>query len=194
MGKDADTEAQVEPQAAAPYSVFTPREKWYIIAIAAYSTFFSTFSSFIYYPAIHLISESLDTSVERINLTVTTYLALSTVAPTLFGDFADQLGRRPVYLIMFSLYVIASIAIASIQSFSALLGLRLLQALTISGELIETDLTSPKSHITTGTFSIASGVLADIARQDERGSYGSAISFAQVKIATTNHCLFLTSH
>lgn len=141
MGKEADGEAQVEPPAAAPYSVFTPREKWYIIAIAAYSTFFSTVSSFIYYPAIHLISESLDTSVERVNLTVTTYLALSTVAPTLFGDVADQLGRRPVYLIMFTLYVVASIAIASIQSFSALLGLRLLQALAISGEWLETGYT-----------------------------------------------------
>jgi MFS family permease len=117
------------------YSVFTTDEKRCIVAMVSYAAWFSTLSSFIYYPAIHLLSQTLSVSVDKINLTVTSYLAVATVAPTLVGDAADLLGRRPIYVICLSLYVGANIAIALSKSYSALLGLRVLQALAISGML-----------------------------------------------------------
>jgi MFS family permease len=115
------------------YSVFTTVEKWCIVAMVAYATWFSGLSSFIYFPAIPNLSSALSVSVDDINLTVTSYLAVATVAPALFGDFADVLGRRPVYLITLSLYFVANLSIALSKSYSALLGLRALQALAISG-------------------------------------------------------------
>ncbi|KAH8802636.1 multidrug resistance protein [Xylogone sp. PMI_703] len=145
------------------YSVFTTTEKWCIVAMVSYAAWFSTLSSFIYYPAIHLLSESLSVSVDKINLTVTSYMAVATVAPTLLGDAADVLGRRPVYMISLSIYLIANIAIALSKSYSALVGLRVLQALAISGRC---------------TFAIAYGVITDVASPAERGSFVSAISFA----------------
>ena len=119
----------------AKYSVFTTAEKWTIVAMVSYAAWFSTLSSFIYFPALHLLSEVFSVSVDKINLTITSYMAVATVAPTLVGDAADVLGRRPVYVITLSLYVVANIAIALSKSYSALVGLRVLQALAISGML-----------------------------------------------------------
>ena len=117
------------------YSIFTQTEKWCIIALVSYAAWFSTLTSFIYYPAIHQLSQTFAVSVDRINLTITTYMAVATVAPTLVGDAADVLGRRPVYVITLGLYMTANLAIALAKSYEALLGLRLLQALAISGML-----------------------------------------------------------
>ena len=122
-------------EAAEKYSVFTAAEKWCIVAMVSYAAWFSTLSSFIYYPAIHQLSQTFSVSVDKINLTVTSYMAVATVAPTLVGDTADVLGRRPVYAIALSLYIGANTAIVLANSYSALLGLRVLQALAISGML-----------------------------------------------------------
>lgn len=122
-------------EAIEKYSVFTAAEKWYIVAMVSYAAWFSTLSSFIYYPAIHQLSQIFSVSINKINLTVTSYMAVATVAPTLVGDTADVLGRRPVYVIALSLYMGANIAIVLSNSYPALLGLRVLQALAISGML-----------------------------------------------------------
>jgi MFS family permease len=115
------------------YSDFTKAEKWCIVAMVSYAAWFSTLSSFIYYPAIPTLSKALGVSVSKINLTVTTYMSVATIAPTLVGDAADILGRRPIYVLTLSVYFVANLAIALSHSYSALLGLRVLQALAISG-------------------------------------------------------------
>ncbi|KAI1762698.1 multidrug resistance protein [Hypoxylon sp. FL1150] len=152
---------EVSSETPRSYSAFTTTEKWCVVAMVAYAAWFSTLSSFIYFPAVHLLSEELSVSVDKINLTITSYLAVATIAPTLVGDAADVLGRRPVYMVTLSLYVVANIAIALSRSYSALLGLRVLQALAISG-----------------TFSVAYGVITDISSPAERGSFVSAVAFA----------------
>ena len=173
------TEKTTNARGAEPiekYSVFTTAEKWCIITMVSYAAWFSTLSSFIYYPAIHQLSQVFSASVNKINLTVTFYMAVATIAPTLVGDAADVLGRRPVYVIALSLYIVANMAIVLADRYSALLGLRVLQALAISGMLLiptlGLSLTSP------GTFSIAYGVITDVASPAERGSFVSAVSFA----------------
>ncbi|KAL4404465.1 hypothetical protein CABS03_14260 [Colletotrichum abscissum] len=79
----------------------------------------------------------------------------------MFGDFADVLGRRPVYLMTLSLYFVANVSIALSKTYSALIGLRALQALAISG-----------------TNAFVYGVIADIASPAERGSFVSVVSFS----------------
>ncbi|KAJ5740562.1 chloramphenicol resistance protein [Penicillium malachiteum] len=143
------------------YSVFKVRGKWCIVAMVSDAAWFSTLSSFIYYPAIPTLSKSLGVSVSKINLTVTTYMAIASIAPALVGDTADILGRRPVYILVLSIYGIANLAIALTTSYSALLGLQVLQALAISG-----------------TFSIAYGVVTDVTSPAERGSFAALVSFA----------------
>jgi MFS family permease len=127
-------EASIAPQER--YSVFTTVQRWCIVAMVAYAAWFSTLSSFIYFPAIKSISQALSVSVDKVNLTITSYLAVATIAPTLTGDAADTLGRRPVYLLTLSLYLVSNVAIASTNSYPALAGLRVLQAFAISGESV----------------------------------------------------------
>ena len=62
-------------------------------------------------------------------------MAVATLAPTLVGDAADVLGRRPVYMIAVNPHIRANSVIALAKAYEALLGLRLLQALAISGML-----------------------------------------------------------
>lgn len=116
------------------FSSFSLNEKRYIVFLIAAAGWFSTLSSFIYYPVISLVAKDLNTTVAKVNLTVTSYLAISGVAPAFVGDAADMLGRRPLYVITLSIYVLANMAIALQNSFVALLLLRMLQSAGISGE------------------------------------------------------------
>ena len=126
---EIDNESVQDP----PYSVFTPIQKRLIVGLVSYAAWFSTLSSFIYYPAIHQLAQTFAVSVDKINLTVTSYMAVATIAPTLVGDAADVLGRRPIYGLVLSLYTGVNIAIVLADSYAALLGLRVAQALAISG-------------------------------------------------------------
>jgi MFS family permease len=132
----ANEENQLNEEVIERYSVFTRAEKWCIVAMVAYAAWFSTLSSFIYFPALHVLSQSFGVSVSKINLTITSYMAIATIAPTLVGDAADTGGRRPVYVVTLALYIGANIGIAVSKSYHALLGLRVFQALAISGRFI----------------------------------------------------------
>ena len=81
-------------------------------------------------------------------------------------------------MVTLSLYIGANIAIVLSDTYSALLSLRVLQALAISGMPFlsynfRVGLLKPP-----GTFSVAYGVITDVASPAERGSFVSAVSFA----------------
>jgi MFS family permease len=121
------------------YSVFSIWQKRYIVSIVALAGWFSTLSSFIYYPAITPIARDLQSSIARINLTVTSYMAISAIAPAITGDAADLYGRRPLYLVTIGMYLLANIGIAVQSSFVGLLLLRMLQSAGISGQPFPND-------------------------------------------------------
>ena len=86
------------------------------------------------------------------------------LAPTIFGEFADVAGRRPAYIIGFTIYIGACIGCALQDSFATLFILRCLQSTGSSG-----------------TIALASGVGADVATSAERGKYmGWIVSGAMV--------------
>ena len=120
-------------ESGTPYSSFTPTQKACISYAASFSAMFSGLSSFIYYPAITALSQSLEVSIELINLTITSYQLVSGVAPSILGDMADHTGRRPVSLIAFSLYFAANLGLALQNSYTALILLRCLQSAGASG-------------------------------------------------------------
>ena len=72
----------------------------------------------------------------------------------ILGSMADQLGRRPVYLLMFSVYTLANIGLALQTSYPALLLLRMLQSAGGSA-----------------TIGLGYGVVGDITQSSERGTY-----------------------
>ena len=117
-----------------PYSVYTGRQKICISWLASLSAMYSGLSSFIYYPAITALSRSLSVSVEKINLTITSYQVVSGIAPAILGDLADQIGRRPICLIAFVLYFSANLGLALQHRYAALVALRCLQSAGSSSE------------------------------------------------------------
>ncbi|RSL88333.1 hypothetical protein CEP52_015265 [Fusarium oligoseptatum] len=84
------------PESVVPYTLFTKNERRWIVAMIALAGWFSTLSSFIYYPAIPVIADDLGASIGMIDLTVTSYLVVSAIAPAVVGDAADTFGRRPL--------------------------------------------------------------------------------------------------
>ncbi|KAJ5273060.1 hypothetical protein N7478_008185 [Penicillium angulare] len=70
------------------------------------------------------------------------------------GDFADKAGRRPAYVVCFTLYTAANIGLALQDSYAALFVLRCLQSAGSST-----------------TIALSSGVVSDVATVAERGSY-----------------------
>ncbi|KFY36875.1 hypothetical protein V495_07539 [Pseudogymnoascus sp. VKM F-4514 (FW-929)] len=151
-----------------PFSAFTPLEKRLITFSASFAAMFSGLSSFIYYPIIVPLSTSLSVSVELINLTLTSYLLVAAIAPSIVGDVADHSGRRPIYLITFLIYFAANLGLAMQRNYIALLLLRMMQSLGSSGW----------EPFLPGTITIVYGVIADVATADERGSYvGTLMGF-----------------
>lgn len=117
------------------YSTFSKTSKRWISFAASSAAMFSGLSSFIYYPAIGSLAKSLNTSVELINLTITSYLIVSGLVPSIVGDLADRAGRRPLYLATFTVYFAANIGLALQKSYPALFVLRMLQSAGSSGSL-----------------------------------------------------------
>ncbi|KAJ5376267.1 MFS transporter [Penicillium cosmopolitanum] len=158
-------EAQLAPDAnptteQRDFSVFTVGQKRAIVATGSLAAFFSPLSSSIYFPALQTISNELGVSISKINLTVTTYLILQGFAPMLIAGFSDTAGRRPAYIICFTIYIAANLGLALQNSYAALLVLRCIQSAGSSG-----------------TVALANGLVGDTITSAERGSY---IAFASV--------------
>ncbi|CAI6100808.1 unnamed protein product [Clonostachys chloroleuca] len=149
-----DQEAQQPPI----HSIFSSRMKVFVVLMTVFSTLFSPFSSFIYIPALTPIAESYHRSVAELNFTVTVYQIMQAVAPLFFGDLSDQIGRRPVYVLTFAIYLGSNIGLALQNNFAALMVLRALQSTGSSA-----------------TVAIGSAVMADLTTSAERGGYITAV-------------------
>ncbi|KAH9226077.1 hypothetical protein K456DRAFT_1154362 [Colletotrichum gloeosporioides 23] len=92
------------------------------------------------------------------NLTVTVYFVVQGMLPAFFGDLVDQIGRRPVYLVILAIYAGSCIGLALLKSHPLLLIFRMLQS---AG--------SP------GTTALGSMIVADLAPPHDRGRYIGAM-------------------
>ncbi|ETI20657.1 hypothetical protein G647_06999 [Cladophialophora carrionii CBS 160.54] len=136
------------------YSVFTRRQKIFIVFMASWAGFFSPVSGQIYFPALNALAKDLHVSNTLINLTLTSYMIFQGLAPTFVGDLADAAGRRPAYAICFTIYILANIGLALQNSYAALFVLRCFQSTGSSA-----------------TIAMCSAVVADVATPAERGKY-----------------------
>lgn len=160
--READEGRQISaaPQESSSYSAFSIAQRRWIIALVAFAGWFSSLSSFIYFPAIPSMASDLNVSIERINLTVTAYLIMSGIFPSIVGNAADTVGRRPVFIATLAVYVAANVGLALQSSFGLLFFLRMVQSAGISG-----------------SYSVTYGVLGDLFTPSERGGYSGFVSF-----------------
>ncbi|KAL8958541.1 MAG: hypothetical protein Q9193_004421 [Seirophora villosa] len=140
-----------------PYSVFSQSTRRWTVLLVALAGFFSPLSANIYFPALNYLAHDLNVSLKLINLTITAYLIFQGIVPFIVGDAADKMGRRPVYIVAFVVYLGANIGLALQNSYPALLVLRVLQS---SGS--------------SETIALAISVVADLAPPHERGKYMGA--------------------
>ena len=66
----------------------------------------------MYLPAIPSIARDLGSSVELVQLTVSTFLGGFALGQLFYGPLADSLGRKPVLLFGIGLFMLASIGCA----------------------------------------------------------------------------------
>ena len=72
--------------------------------------------------------QDLNTTTEKINLTVTVYIVMQAIAPAIWGPIADRSGRRPMYLLAILVYTASCTGLALAPTYSVLLVMRLLQS------------------------------------------------------------------
>ncbi|KAJ2972769.1 hypothetical protein NUW58_g9118 [Xylaria curta] len=151
------TQDVAQPNSSAqefPHSVFPDSMIVYLTFLLGYLSLASSLTATIYFPIIDLLSERYHTSVQAINLTITLYVVLQGIAPSFFSPLSDTLGRRPVFLLTFTIYLLAGAGlVANTDSYVALILLRGLQS--IGGSAV---------------LSLAYAVVADIVPHSQRGS------------------------
>jgi MFS family permease len=149
-----DVELGLERTASEPYSVFSTSQKRLIVFMVFLAGFVSPLSSSIYLPALNTLAEHYHKSNSMINLTLTSFMVFQALAPTVVGGLSETLGRRPMYIVASTIYIGANIGLALQDSYAALLVLRCMQSAGSSG-----------------TISLALGVVSDISTSSERGTY-----------------------
>lgn len=137
-----------------PFSIHSPRTKTLLILFASLSALFSPLTAQIYLPALPLLSSSFNVSPSEINLSITTYMIFQGLTPPILGSFADSLGRRPTYVICFTIFIGANIGLALCQNYTSLLIIRCIQSAGSST-----------------TVALCQAVVADIIASAERGGY-----------------------
>jgi multidrug resistance protein len=149
--------------ASEDYSVFTVGQKRAIIFAGSFAAWFSPMTGSIYFPALDRIGEDLGVSDSAMSITVTTYLIMQGLAPMMIAGFSDSAGRRPAYIICFTIYMISNLALGLQNNYVALLVLRLTQSAGSSG-----------------TVALASGLVGDLITSSERGQYIAFSSLGSV--------------
>ncbi|KAK0118306.1 hypothetical protein ONS95_012600 [Cadophora gregata] len=145
-----------------PYTAFSVSYRWYLTYLLGFLCLASSLTANIYFPLINLLAENYDTSIQGINLTITLYIVVQGISPSIFSPLSDQWGRRPVYLLSSAIYAIGSLGLAfSGHSYVALLLLRALQSMGGSA-----------------TLSLAYAVVADFAPHSQRGRFLSPMMTA----------------
>ncbi|KAI1735322.1 major facilitator superfamily domain-containing protein [Xylaria scruposa] len=159
-----EEESQSDPVVIPPaHTVYTSREKQLIVISAAFSGLFASWTAQIYLPALNNAAHDLHTSTKKINLTVTSYMIFQGVTPIFIGGYADAMGRRPVYIVCFVLYIVTDIALTLTDAYGSLLALRSVQSITISS-----------------TQALCQGVVADISTSAERGQYAAFLALPTI--------------
>ncbi|HSI39843.1 MAG TPA: MFS transporter [Xanthobacteraceae bacterium] len=99
------------------------------LVLLAVATAVPTFSMHVLVPALPAAARALDATPAQIQLTVSLYLLGLAFGQILHGPLSDRIGRRPVILGGFAVYLVGTIAAFLAPSLPLLLAARVLQSL-----------------------------------------------------------------
>jgi multidrug resistance protein len=155
-----DLEKAAEPSEFVTFTIGDPENpknwsrlyRWYITLVAAMLVVCVAYGSTFVTGGLELIQKKYDVSLEVAILTCSIMVCGFAVGPLLWSPLSEIIGRRPVYLISLSLYVIFNIPCALSPNIGGLLVCRFLCGVFSSSGL-----------------SLAGGTIADIWSIEERG-------------------------
>ncbi|KAL8670997.1 MAG: hypothetical protein Q9168_004489 [Polycauliona sp. 1 TL-2023] len=164
--KSRGSQASSSPPQA-PYSLFTTSQRRLVVCILILTMLASPLTATIYLPLLPILADHFHVSLQAINFTLTIYIVFQAISPLLFATASDTYGRRPIYLLTFSIYSLASLGLVlNRTSYAGLLVLRAMQSLGASAVL-----------------AIAYGVIADLCVPSERGAMqGPAMGAANLAV------------
>ncbi|KAK1970426.1 major facilitator superfamily transporter [Colletotrichum eremochloae] len=112
------------PEVDNPYN-YTNKTKWTITLIIALAAAVSPMGSSIFYPALPEMAKEFGVSPTITNLSVAFYMLAMAIFPLWWSSFSETLGRRTIYLLSFTLFVVFSILSAVSVNISMLIVMRL---------------------------------------------------------------------
>ncbi|KAF9200556.1 hypothetical protein BGZ49_009199, partial [Haplosporangium sp. Z 27] len=129
------------------------REKYKVVTVIAYCAFVAPLASSIYMPALVQVKDDLHTSASMVSATLSIYVLFMGIMPVFWASLCDYLGRRPIYLISMSIFIIGSLLAALSKNIWVFFVMRAIQAFGSSSVL-----------------SLGGGSLSDVFHSGERGS------------------------
>ncbi len=90
----------------------------------------------LYLPSMPHIGAALGAGPAAVQLTLSTYLIGFSIGQIIYGPVSDALGRKPVLVVSFALFVLATIACAAATSIEMLIVARAFQAFGGAGPII----------------------------------------------------------
>ncbi|SPN97406.1 related to dityrosine transporter [Cephalotrichum gorgonifer] len=115
----------VVPEVDRPYD-YKNSTKWIITLVIALAGAAAPFGSSIFYPALTQLTEDLNTTPAITNLSIAMYMLSMSIFPLWWATCSQEFGRRTIYIISFTLFVVFSVLSAVSTSISMLIVMRLL--------------------------------------------------------------------
>ena len=90
----------------------------------------------IFLPSLPGMTAYFDTTYAIMNLSISMYLAFTALLQLFIGPISDRVGRRPVVLVSFVIFFIATIGCLLSTSIEVFLFFRMLQAFIVTGMVL----------------------------------------------------------
>src|SRR5687768_7287795 len=129
----------------------TNKQYFFIILILGSLATVSPFSIDMYLPGFPRIASDLATTIDRVQLSLTSYLIGICLGQILYGPLLDRFGRKKPLYFGLGLYVIASLGCALTSSVDALIAMRFFQAMggcvgLVASQALVSDLFAPQKR------------------------------------------------
>lgn len=114
------------------HTILTQNERLFFAMVLGLAGIGSSFSMPVYWPALTELATAFHTTEDRINYSITSYLALQAVSPVFISSLSDVFGRRPVMILCLVGGVAFNIALACTKEYWCLILFRSLLALFVA--------------------------------------------------------------
>ncbi|KAL1878157.1 hypothetical protein Daus18300_002073 [Diaporthe australafricana] len=113
------------PEVERPYD-YSRKTKWMITTLVAVAATGGPMGSNIFYPSLSDMAVYFKTSETIVNLNVAFYMLSMSIFPLWWSSFSETLGRRTIYVVSFSLFVVFSVLSGISSSVTMLIIFRVL--------------------------------------------------------------------